>query len=317
MSAKPPSIAAIDLERGLDAVRSKAAGPAEGVFGPGSTIWQVDREALVFLGAGRALLLQLAHPWVATAIAEHSTALSDPIGRFHRTFEIVFTLVFGSLEQALATSRRLHRRHAAISGYLPERLGPYAKGSPYLANEVSALMWVHATLVETALAAHDLVLEPLGAEPRARYYADCQLLGVLFGIPLDAQPPDWPAFARYFEAMVVSEELTVGPAAREIGTRVLAGAGRVPIPRWYRNLTAHLMPERLRASFGLPFGEEERRSALRALRLIRRVYPVLPTRLRYVAPYHEALGRLCGRSRPDLMTRSLNRLWIGRRSMDG
>ena len=212
------SIAAIDLERGLDAVRSKAAGPAEGVFGPGSTIWQVDREALVFLGAGRALLLQLAHPWVATAIAEHSTALSDPIGRFHRTFEIVFTLVFGSLEQALATSRRLHRRHAAVSGHLPETLGPYAQGSPYLANEVSALMWVHATLVETALTAHDLVLEPLGAEPRARYYADCQLLGVLFGIPLDAQPPDWPAFARYFKAMAVSEELAVGPAAREIGS---------------------------------------------------------------------------------------------------
>ena len=70
-------------------------------------------------------------------------------------------------------------------------------------------------------------------------------------------------------------------------------------------LTAHLMPERLRASFGLAFGEEERRSALRALRLIRRVYPVLPTPLRYVAPYHEALGRLCGRSRPNLMTRSL------------
>ena len=210
MSATPSTVAAIDLERGFEVVRSKAAGPTEGVFGAGSTIWQVDREALVFLGAGRALLLQLAHPWVSTAIAEHSTALSDPIGRFHRTFEIIFTLVFGSLEQALATSRRLHRRHAAISGHLPETLGPYVEGSPYLANDVPALMWVHATLVETALAIHDLVLEPLGTEPRARYYADCQLLGVLFGIPLDAQPPDWPAFARYFEAMVLSEELAVG-----------------------------------------------------------------------------------------------------------
>jgi len=233
VSATPSTVAAIDLERGFEVVRSKAAGPTEGVFGAGSTIWQVDREALVFLGAGRALLLQLAHPWVSTAIAEHSTALSDPIGRFHRTFEIIFTLVFGSLEQALATSRRLHRRHAGISGHLPETLGPYVEGSPYLANDVPALMWVHATLVETALAIHDLVLEPLGTEPRARYYSDCQLLGVLFGIPLEAQPPDWPAFARYFEAMVLSEELTVGAAARELGKRVLAGAGRVPIPRWY------------------------------------------------------------------------------------
>ena len=169
--------------------------------------------------------------------------------------------------------------------------------------------------METALAVHDLVLEPLETERRARYYADCQLLGVPFGIPLDAQPTDWPAFARYFDAMVMSEELAVGPAAQDIGARILAGAGRIPIPRWYRNLTAHLMPERLRASFGLPFGEEERRSALRALRLIRRIYPVLPTRLRYVPPYHEALGRLGGRSRPDLMTRCLNCLWIGRECM--
>jgi uncharacterized protein (DUF2236 family) len=287
------------------------------VFGPGSLIWQVDREALVFLGAGRALLLQLAHPWVATAIAKHSTALTDPIGRFHRTFEIVFTLVFGSLEQALATSRRLHRRHAAISGHLPERLGPYAEGSPYLANEVSALMWVHATLVDTALAAYDLVLPPLGTEARARYYAECQLLGTLFGIPREAQPPDWPAFGQYFDAMVGSEDLTVGTAAREISGRVLAGAGRLPVPRWYRDLTASLMPERLRASFGLPFGKDERRRGMRALRVIRRVYPALPARLRFVAPYHEALGRLSGRCRPDLITQSLNGVWIGRRSMGG
>src|SRR4051812_48518609 len=102
-----------DLERNLDHVRAEAAGQREGVFGPDSVLWQVDREVIIFLGAGRALLMQLAHPWVATAIAEHSTALDDPIGRFHRTFEIMFALVFGSLDSALTTARRLHRRHAS------------------------------------------------------------------------------------------------------------------------------------------------------------------------------------------------------------
>jgi uncharacterized protein (DUF2236 family) len=77
----------------------------------------------VLLGAGRALLMQLAHPWVATAIAEHSSTLVDLVGRFHRTFEIVFTLAFGSLDQVLAASRRLHRRHAAIAGTMSESLG--------------------------------------------------------------------------------------------------------------------------------------------------------------------------------------------------
>src|SRR3712207_5948413 len=57
------SVDAADLERSLAFVQAQAAGAREGVFGPESAIWQVDREARVFLGAGRALLMQLAHPW--------------------------------------------------------------------------------------------------------------------------------------------------------------------------------------------------------------------------------------------------------------
>jgi uncharacterized protein (DUF2236 family) len=91
-----------DLEAGLDTVCEAAAGPIEGIFGPASLTWRIDREAAVFLGAGRALLLQLAHPWVAAGIAEHSRTLADPIGRFHQTFNTVFTLVFGTRDQALA-----------------------------------------------------------------------------------------------------------------------------------------------------------------------------------------------------------------------
>jgi uncharacterized protein (DUF2236 family) len=102
-----------DFESGLDTVREAAAGPIKGIFGPDSLTWRVDREAAVFLGAGRALLLQLAHPWVAAAISEHSRTFADPIGRFHQTFNTVFTMVFGTLDQALAAARRLHRRHAA------------------------------------------------------------------------------------------------------------------------------------------------------------------------------------------------------------
>ena len=81
-------------------------------------VWRIDREAAIFLAAGRALLLQLAHPWVAAAIAEHSHSLSDPIGRFHRTFGVVFTMVFGTTDEAIAAARRLYHRHAAISGAL-------------------------------------------------------------------------------------------------------------------------------------------------------------------------------------------------------
>jgi|HubBroStandDraft_6_1064221.scaffolds.fasta_scaffold475284_2 hypothetical protein len=34
----------------------------------------MNREAILFLAAGRALLLQLAYPWIAAAVADHSGA---------------------------------------------------------------------------------------------------------------------------------------------------------------------------------------------------------------------------------------------------
>jgi uncharacterized protein (DUF2236 family) len=307
-----------DLEAALDFVRARAAGSVEGIFGPTSLTWRIDREAVIFLGAGRALLLQLAHPWVAAAIAEHSRTFADPIGRFHRTFDLVFTMVFGSLDQALGAARRLHRRHAMIAGRLPEAIGPFDKGSPYRANEVSALRWVHATLVETALTAHDLILPTLTVDERERYWAESRLFGALFGLLPADLPVDWASFTAYNEAMVQSDILSVSSAARDVAGQIFSGGSMwLRPPRWYRDLSFQMLPERLRVGFGFPFDEQERKAADRALAWMRRVYPTLPTRLRTVGPYQEAQARLQGKPQLDWATRWLNRVWIGRPLMDG
>lgn len=306
-----------DLESALDLVRAGAAGPVAGVFGPDSLTWRIDREAIIFLGAGRALLLQLAHPWVAAAIAEHSTTFADPIGRFRRTFDIVFAMVFGSLDRALLASRQLHRRHTMIVGAMPDTVGPFAAGSRYCANDIPSLRWVHATLVESALVAHDLVLPQLAADERQRYWTESRLFGALFGLTGDDLAADWTDFAAYTAAMAQSDTLTVSPAAREIATQIFAGARPwLRPPRWYRALTASLLPEQLRAGFGLELDTRDMSAADNALRWIRRVYPKLPNRLRYASPYQEAQARLRGELQPDWMTRGLNRLWIGRPQMD-
>ncbi|MBB4395037.1 oxygenase MpaB family protein [Bradyrhizobium sp. ERR14] len=310
-------VAEKDLEATLDLVRANAAGPVAGVFGPETLTWRIDREAVIFLGAGRALLLQLAHPWVAAAIAEHSKTLADPIGRFHRTFDIVFAMVFGSLDRALRSSRQLHRRHGMIVGEMPETVGPFAAGSRYCANDIPSLRWVHATLVETALMAHELVLPPFSVEERERYWIESRMFGALFGLTADDLPADWAGFTAYTAAMAQSDTLTVSPAAREIAAQIFDGARPwLRPPRWYRALTASLLPERLRADFGFELGERDARSADNALRWIRRIYPTLPDRLRYVGPYQEAQARLRGEAQPDWMTRCLNRAWIGRPQMD-
>jgi ER-bound oxygenase mpaB/B'/Rubber oxygenase, catalytic domain len=175
------------LECELNLVRGAAAGSLLGIFGPRSITWQVNREAAIFLGAGRALLLQLAHPWVAAAVEQHSDTFAHPIGRFHRTFSTVFTMVFGTLDQSLAAARHLQRRHAAIRGTLKSPAGPFPAGSCYCANEVSALRWVHATLIETALMGHALVLPALTKEQRELYYAKSRLFAGLVRDP-EAMP---------------------------------------------------------------------------------------------------------------------------------
>src|SRR6478672_12454989 len=143
-----------DFELQLRFVRMHAAGTLAGVLGPDSVTWRVNREAAMFLGAGRALLLQLAHPWIASAVEQHSDTFANPIGRFHRTFSTIFTMVLGTLGQSCEAARRLHHCHTSITGTLQSSAGPFPASSFYCANEASALRWVHATLAETAVMAY-------------------------------------------------------------------------------------------------------------------------------------------------------------------
>jgi len=303
------------LEEQLELVRERVASPLAGVFGPSSMTWRMNREAILFLAAGRALLLQLAHPWVAAAVAEHSRALTDPVARFHRTFKVVFTMVFGTVDQAFVAARSLHRRHETITGVLPEAVGPFEAGSRFCANNISALRWVYATLSDSALAAHELILGRLDPADRGRLYSESQLFAAMFGIPRHMLPTTHASLTLYVRAMCDSDFLTVSAAARHIATQIFAPSRIWRVPRTYMNLTAGMLPERLRREFELAYNAPECRRSDRALAVVRRVYPHLPARLRYVGPYHEAHQRLAGSPIPDISTRLANRLWIGQASI--
>jgi uncharacterized protein (DUF2236 family) len=213
----------------------------------------------------------------------------------------------------MSAARRLHRRHASITGQLPWTTGPFSGGSTYSANAIPALRWVYATLIETALVAYELVLPPLSAAQRERYYQESQLFAGLFGIPKECLPQDWTAFSAYFSMMVRSETLSVSAATRSMAQRVIAGAGLwLPVPASYQDLTVALLPPPRRQRFGFSFSGVQKQEIDRAVALTRRLYPFLPARLRYVGPYQEAQQRLAGRTAPDFVTRMCNRFWIGR-----
>lgn len=292
-------------------VRNQTPTPAEGLFGSRSVCWKVDRESALFLGAGRAALLQLAHPWVAAALDQHSSLRSDPLARFHNTFRVVFTMVFGSLDQALAASRHLYEVHSGIQGEVPADIVQYRKGSQYAANEVNALLWVYATLIESALIAHDCVLPPLSIDERELYYSESVRIAGLFGIPAGALPPNWTAFEAYTHAMLASDALGVNSLSRELAHGVLHGRGTwMPVPAWYRALTTAWLPVRLRDEFSLEYGARENTVATTVSKWLPLIYRCLPPRLRFVGPYQEARARLAGR-RINPLVRLSNHFWMG------
>jgi len=310
------------LEAQLSALAAQCSDPTEGLFGPGSVFWRTQREALMFMGGARAAILQTAHPWIAQGVYDHSRTKEDPIGRFHRTFVIVFSIVYGSLDQAFAQARAVHRIHARIKGTMPETLGPFPQASDYYANEAHALLWVHATLWETSMTMWELVFPPLSPQDKAQYYEETKRFAACFGVPADLLPPDWESFEAYNHAQWENGLLTIGHAGRDVLGHLFLGRGsggkRVrALPKSLLAITAKTLPPMVREQLDMPYGPREERLAERTLARIRRLYPLMPTRLRHVGPYQEAQGRLKGRTRTDLLTRGLNRLWVGRSRLVG
>ncbi len=315
MTEAPQLVSPADLEALLSELEGLPGMLREGFFGPDSVTWQVNRESAVFLGAGRAALLQLAHPWVAASLRHHSNLMHDAIGRFHSTFRVVYTMLFGTRAQALAASRQLYRRHTTVRGELPGAVGTHPAHERYEANEVAALRWVFATLVDSAMLAYAFALPPLSDLARETYYRESKRMAALCGIPPAALPDDWQAFTAYMAATLASPALGVDASARALGQSVLSGVGTwVRSPRWYRALTASWLPERLRHGFGLSFGPPEERALDRAARWVPRGYAVLPSAVRYTGPSHEAAERLRGRA-PGMLTRAGNRFWMGQPRM--
>lgn len=287
-----------------------------GLFGPDSVTWRLMRESVGFFGAGRAVLLQVAHPWVAHGIDQHSRTKRDPLGRFRGTFINVFTFLFGSIDQVHRLAGELYLTHAAVHGRVTEDTGGFLAGSRYSANEISAMLWVHATLWETAIKMYEEILGPLDAETKEAYYQEIKRFAYCFGVPESEQPKTWRDFLAYNQQMWDSDELAVRKVGREVAGFLfdfdLFPGSRLALHQ-IRLITAEMMPPRLRTEFGL--GEPTaytRANYAAAVAAARAVYPHLPAHIRFLPPYFEALDRLAGKPHSGKVTQTLNRVWIGR-----
>ena len=256
---------------------------ADELFPIHSVARKIDREMFLLLGGTAALLLQIAHPFVAAGVAQHSRFREEPFGRLHRTLDTTLTVVFGEPDAARRALRRIDRRHISVTGIASD-------GRPYEARDPRLLLWVQTTLVLTSLRLYELVVGPLVTADRDRYWTETKPIAAALGILAGSLPATLAELEAFERGMLETE---VVPDAT---SRTLACSIRRPLPlpdvayAPVDALTAGLLPPALRDAFGLRWRTRDRvlfRAVVVTLRLARRALPGCLT----VVPHARRLGR--------------------------
>lgn len=258
-----------------------------GYFTAESAIRRIGSESILMLGAGRALLAQAAHPLVAAGIVDHSGYRDRPWTRLGRTLSAIYTIVFGTKEEADEAARQVRRVHAGVRGRLAEDTGPFPAGTPYSALDPELMSWVHATLVENALVMHRTFVRALPRSQEEAFYQDMKVVARVFGLPSRHLPETVDDFWASWRDSLHGGELSVGTAAQSVAGAVLAP--RLPGPfrpatGAFNLVTVGLLAPELRELYGLHVGPRAQALLNGSARAVRRaVLPLLPDQARLVA----------------------------------
>jgi uncharacterized protein (DUF2236 family) len=274
--------------------KPKRIGSDAGLFSQESVIRRIDREALSLLGGGRAILLQLAHPLVAAAVADYSGFQADPLARLFRTLDLMHTLVSGNRQQAHAAAQRFCSMHEGMQGQLPQDAGCFPAGTSYSAADPHLKLWVYATLVDTSLFTYQRFVTPLSPDECNSYYADTLVLARLLGIPDGILPPTLEAFHSYMDTMLAGDRLAVANTARRLAWRVLdpdVGFAQYACAGLLRFVTAGLLPKRFRAAYRLRWSLGRQKLLDNFSRTTRILRPVVPAWL-WRSPQNDGVSLL-------------------------
>ncbi|MEO5975337.1 MAG: oxygenase MpaB family protein [Ilumatobacteraceae bacterium] len=235
------------------ALRSRVAGPnaeermiqilaTEGRrwFADDRPIRLVHRDASMFIGGLRALLLQSLHPLAMAGVAQHSDFKNDPWGRLQRTADFLVTTTFGSDAEAQRVVDRVASVHRHVHGLASD-------GRPYSASDPHLLRWVHLVEVDSFLSVYQRYGSyPLDQTSRDEYVSDMAVIARALNIP--APPQSEQALADQIRSY--RHELRSTPESRDTlrylilqpplpllaraAYSVLVAATVATLPRWSR-----------------------------------------------------------------------------------
>jgi uncharacterized protein (DUF2236 family) len=262
-----------------------------GYFGPGSVSWQVHREVTVLFGGARALLMQAAHPLVVAGANQTGMYERNPWKRLQRTLILTYTVTFGSRAESDAAAAKINEVHERINGIDP------VTGKHYDALDPELLLYVHACLVDSALLFERLTVGKLDDEGRQRFHQEQMLAAEMMLIPRDLIPPSVPALRAWLADFEDRGDLLVTEGARRVYELFLDPPEEAewrPVLRGVSRLAFGTLPPLLREQYGVPMSAAKRAAMTATFAAIRAGRPLLPAKLRYIAPYQDWLLRQRG-----------------------
>jgi uncharacterized protein (DUF2236 family) len=257
-----------------------------GYFGPDSVSWQVDREITVLFGGARALLLQAAHPLVVAGVNQTGMYDRNPWKRLQRTLVLTYAITFGTRAEAHAAAEKINEVHARINGIDP------VTGKPYDALDPHLLLYVHATLVDSALRYEELTIGRLDDAGRQRFHEEQMLAAELVRIPKETIPPTVPALRAWLADVIDRGELLVTEGARRVAglfSDPPADAEWRPILPQVARLAFGTLPPVVREMYGIRWNAGKDAALRATFAAMRAGHMLIPTRYRYIEPYTQWL----------------------------
>jgi uncharacterized protein (DUF2236 family) len=247
---------------------------------------KINREGVVLLGWGRAILLQLAHPLVAAGVAEYSDFNESARGyvrRVRRTVGGMLAITFGTPDQARQVIERINGVHDRVHGVLSEPAGRFPAGTRYSARDPQLLLWVHATLVESMVLTYEQLVAPLAAAERDRFCVEAAETAVALGVPPADVPMRYDELCAYMKQRYAAGDIVVTPRARRLAAALLSpplGPAAAPLARITKLVTVGLLPDDLRRGYGFAWDDRRDRVFRAIMLVVRRTRWILPPMLR-------------------------------------
>jgi uncharacterized protein (DUF2236 family) len=240
---------------------------------------RVHREYVVALSGPRALLMQATHRKAFKGFFAHTGALDEPYERLARTAEVMDTIAFGPKAKADRMTRRVRAMHRRIEWEVD--------GERFRADDPELLLWILATLVDSALVVFQRYVRPLSRGERDAYWQDYKVIGHHFALTDDQMPDTIEDFEAYMASMLGGDELSLTDEARELAIDIVL---RPPVPLWARPLletvnqvTVGLLPPSIRREYGFTWDPARGLAARAGAEYARRlVLPFLPGFVRHV-----------------------------------